>query len=336
MIVSVAAARRLKTTPASLHAWDLDAADTYQPPAIAFPDALPLILAAEQPMGAEYSGQFARLFDPASHRVEWCSAANCDETGFSVETADIVSGLFYGSYRGTTDSVRAVAHEAGHAVHGQLMNENQPIAVYSNYNAGPHFMGESFAIFNEFLLLNHLYRTAPTAAAKAYYLHQFLDDATFQVFGSAWETDLERSIYAGVRNHAMHNATDLDALTLKVFSKYMAPPALAPQMKVYWARNRLFYTDPLYDVNYLFAGLLALQYFDQFERDPKSFSRRYVALLKNGFTDSPQALERKFLGIDMNDAGSMVSTAGKLIDSLTADLGRLYAGCGQHADCRAP
>ena len=336
MIVSVAAARRLKTTPASLHAWDLDAADTYQPPAIAFPDALPLILAAEQPMGAEYSGQFARLFDPASHRVEWCSAANCDETGFSVETADIVSGLFYGSYRGTTDSVRAVAHEAGHAVHGQFINENQPLAVYSNYNAGPHFMSESFAIFNEFLLLDHLYRIAPTPAARAYYLHQFLEDATFQVFGSARETDLERSIYAGVRNHTLHTAPDLDALTLKLFSRYMSPPALAPEMKVYWARNRLFFTDPLYDVNYLFAGLLALRYFDLFESDPQGFSHRYVALLKNGFTESPQALEKKFLGIDMNDAGTMLHVAGSLIDRRAAVLASLYAGCGRDAACPAP
>jgi len=336
MVVSAAAARRLRVPAATLHAWDLAAVDTYQPRAIAFPEAVPLILAAERPMGAEYSGQFMRLFDPASHRVEWCSAAKCDDTGFSVEAAGVASGLFYGSYRGTTDSVRAVAHEAGHAVHGEFINENQTLAVYSNYNAGPHFMSESFAIFNEFLLLDHLYRTAPTPAARAYYLHQFLDDATFQVFGSAWETDLEASIYAGVRNHALHNAADLDALTLKVFSKYMAPPALAPEMRVYWARNRLFFTDPLYDVNYLFAGLLALQYFDQFENDPQGFSRRYVALLKNGFTDSPQTLEKKFLGINMNDARAMVFSADGLIDRRTAALERLYAGCAREAGCRAP
>jgi hypothetical protein len=40
-------------------------------------------------------------------------------------------------------------------------------------------------------------------------------------------------------------------------------------------------------VNYLYAGLLALQYFSDFERDPAVFSRRYVALLKNGFNDEP-------------------------------------------------
>jgi oligoendopeptidase F len=334
MIVSAAAARRLHTMPAALHAWDLDAIDSYRPPVIAFPDAVPLILAAEHPMGAEYAGQFARLFDPASHRVEWCRAATCDETGFSVETAGIASGLFYGSYRGTTDSIRALAHEAGHAVHGQFIDENQPLGAYNNYNAGPHFMSESFAIFNELLLLDHLYQSAPTPAARAYYLHQFLDDATFQVFGSARETDLERSIYDGVRDHSLHTAPDLDALTLKVFSKYMSPPALAPDMKVYWARNRLFFTDPLYDVNYLFAGLLALGYFDQFEHGPEVFARRYVALLKNGFTDSPQVLEKKFLGIDMDDPRAMVHIASSLIERRTGDLERLYSDCDRDAECR--
>jgi oligoendopeptidase F len=262
-----------------------------------------------------------RLFDPASHRVELCESDKCDHTGFSVGFAGSTSALFYGSYDGTTNRIRAVAHEAGHAVHREFMNENQPIAAY---NSGPNFVSESFAIFNEFLLLDHLYRTAVTPAEKAYYLHRFLDDATFQVYGSAKETDLEQSIYAGVENGSVRNAADLDALTQKIFSEYVPAPALSPEMKVYWARNRLFFTDPLYDVNYLFAGLLALNYFEQFEADRQGFSQRYVALLKNGFSDTPRALERRFLNIDLDDADGLVSSAATFIDQRRSILERLY------------
>jgi oligoendopeptidase F len=321
MAVAEAAARKLKTPVADIRPWDLTTLDSYHPPSTTFQDAVGLILAAERPMGGDFSGQFVRLFDPASHRVELCESDKCDHTGFSVGFAGSTSALFYGSYDGTTNRIRAVAHEAGHAVHREFMNENQPIAAY---NSGPNFVSESFAIFNEFLLLDHLYRTAVTPAEKAYYLHRFLDDATFQVYGSAKETDLEQSIYAGVENGSVRNAADLDALTQKIFSEYVPAPALSPEMKVYWARNRLFFTDPLYDVNYLFAGLLALNYFEQFEADRQGFSQRYVALLKNGFSDTPRALERRFLNIDLDDADGLVSSAATFIDQRRSILERLY------------
>jgi oligoendopeptidase F len=184
---------------------------------------------------------------------------------------------------------------------------------------------ESVAIFNELLLLDHLYRSAPTPSAKAYYLHKLLDDITFQVYGSARETQLEESIYTGVQAGELRTAADLDTLTLQVFGRYSSSPFLETQMKVYWASNRLYFTDPLYDVNYLFAGLLALEYLHRYEQDPKGFSRRYLAMLKNGFTATPQALERQFLEIDLDDPGALVGNATALISRRAVELGGLYA-----------
>jgi oligoendopeptidase F len=159
---------------------------------------------------------------------------------------------------------------------------------------------------------------------KVYYLHQFLDDVVFNLYGSAQETDLEQSIYARVGSNAVHSAADFDAMTLKVFAQYRSGAALEPEMRNYWARNRLYFIDPLYDVNYLFAGLLAVQYLQQYEADPKGFSSRYVALLKNGFTDTPQALEKRFLSVNLDDPGPLVGAAAALIDRRTAELRTLY------------
>lgn len=320
-VLVAAASRRLHVEPTTLHAWDLDRADGYRPAAVSFPDALRLILAAEKPMGAEYARQYVRIFDPANGRLEWCRSNTCDKAGFSVGYAGLTSGLFYGRYSGDVDSMRAVAHEAGHAVHREFMAENQPLAVY---NGGPKFMSESFAIFNELLFLDHLYRTAHSPAARAYYLNRFLDDATFQVWGSAKETDLEQSLYAAAAHGNLHDAADLDALTLHVFARYMPRPSLDPRMKVYWAHDRLFFTDPVYDVNYLFAGLLALEYLHRLDEDPSGFPPRYVALLKNGFTDTPQALQKKFLGIDLDDAQGLVLDASGLIARRAHILESLY------------
>lgn len=331
-VVAAAAARKLHLAPTALHAWDLNEADSFKPAPIPFPDAVSMILAAEQPMGGEYAGEFTKLFDPAAARVEWCHTKKCDDTGFSLDPADTPSGLYYGDYTGDTNSIRATAHEAGHAIHGQFRHAGQALWVY---NRGPNFMSESFAIFNEYLLLEHLYETASAPEARAFYLNKFLDQATFEVWGSAAETDLEQSIYAGVESGKLRSAMDLDALTLTVLARYTPAQALDPAMKVYWARDRLFYTDPLYDVNYLYAGLLALEYLHQFKQDPKGFPARYVALLKNGYTDTPQALEKKFLGIDMDDADGLVRNASELVVSQSAVLQALYAGCGK-TPCPTP
>lgn len=79
------------------------------------------------------------------------------------------------------------------------------------------------------------------------------------------------------------------------------------------------------DVNYLYAGLLALAYFKEFERDPQAFAPRYVALLEHGFDDSPAALERRFLGIDFSDEPALFESAAATIDARTQALARLYS-----------
>ena len=204
------------------------------------------------------------------------------------------------------------------------------IAIYEQesaiaaYNQGPAFLFESFAIFNELLLLDHLYRVAPNERNARIISTTFSKDATFQVFGSAEETALESAIYRGVDDGTIRGAADLNALTTRIFAAIRSVAANDPQTALYWARDRLFFTDPLYDVNYLFAGLLALRYFSDFQRDP-DFSVSYVALLKNGFNDTPAALERRFLAIDLRDEPNLVATAASLVETRTALLAKLYS-----------
>jgi oligoendopeptidase F len=248
----------------------------------------------------------------------------CDATGFSLGFAGLTSGLYVGGsyYDGTPHGVDVIAHEAGHAVHREFMAEHQPVAAY---NTGPHWAFESFAIFNELLFYDYMYRNAKINAERAYYLNEFLDDATFQIFGSSEETDLEASIYRNVAAGKIRTATDLDALTMQVFERYDPSVSTTPEIRDYWARDGLYFTDPLYDVNYLYAGLLALQYYSDFEKDPEAFSKRYVALLQNGFDAPAAALEKRFLGIDLRDEASLVRNATTLIDARSALLGKLYA-----------
>jgi oligoendopeptidase F len=317
-VLRALAARRLGIAPAAVHVYDLSTAVAFDPPSLSVPETLATILAAERPMGGEYAAAYAQLFDPNAGRLELCTAPRCDATGFSLGFKGTQSAVFVGGpFAGTPNDVRKLAHEAGHAIHRQFMNAGQPIPTY---NSGPTFLFESFAIFNELLLWDYRRASATTPQARAYYLKQFLDDATFQIYGSAAETDLEAQIYAGTADRSLKTAADLNALTLRVFARYDPLQAAEPAVASYWARDELFFTDPLYDVSYLYAGLLALNYFERFETDRGGFAKAYVALLKNGFDDTPGALEHRFLHIDLNDERGLSATADRLIEQRTREL----------------
>jgi oligoendopeptidase F len=56
------------------------------------------------------------------------------------------------------------------------------------------------------------------------------------------------------------------------------------------------FQDPLYLVNYLYAGLVATKMFEMAERDPAAFQKQYADLLRQGFYAPPEDLLRSFFG----------------------------------------
>ena len=96
------------------------------------------------------------------------------------------------------------------------------------------------------------------------------------------------------------NADDLDSLTLKIDSQFSQFPASTPELRTRWAMVSLMYEDPLYDVNYVYGGLLALKYYELYTTRHDWFVPRYMALLKNGFNQSPAELLHQFLDIDLS------------------------------------
>jgi oligoendopeptidase F len=59
-----------------------------------------------------------------------------------------------------------------------------------------------------------------------------------------------------------------------------------PERKSEWIQRRLFFEDPLYNINYLYAILVACKFYDIAHRDPQKFADNYNKLLRNGFNDT--------------------------------------------------
>jgi oligoendopeptidase F len=278
-------------------------------------------LLALRPLGADYVEHFRKLLDPANGRMDIAAErGNRTNGGFSIGVAGVPSGLFIESYgEGFIDDTRVILHEGGHAIHRQLMTES---GIPAFYTRGPNWMSEAFAALNELVLYDHLYHTSTDLKLKAFYLQALIDDITFQLFGSAEEGTLEQSIHDGVVAGRIRTAADLDALTRSIWNKYEKFPS-EPQFAHTWITKSTMYQDPLYLVNYLYAGLLATKMFDMLQHDPADFQKRYLDLLRNGFYAPPEQLLSKFFGRELSQR-ELVDDSMKILQQRIESLAEIY------------
>ncbi len=306
-----------------VRSWDLTLpAPGFSPPRLSLDQTTATALLALEPLGRDYVEHFRQLLDPANGRFDVDTVQGKRVNGgFSIGADGVPSGLFVENYgAGVLNDSRVIVHEGGHAIHRQLMTESE---VSPFYTRGPNWMFEAFATLNEFLLYDHLYQTSVDPKAKAYYLEALIYDMTFSLFGSAEEGTLEQSIYDGVVAGRINSASDLDALSLSIWSKFEIWPALEPELAHMWSTRSLMVEDPLYLVNYLYAGLLAAKMFDMSKHDPVAFQRHYADLLRNGFYAPPAELLRKFFGRDLSQQQLVDDGMGTLQAQIHA-LSELY------------
>jgi oligoendopeptidase F len=308
---------------ADVRSWDLFLPSPgFTTPRMTLDQTRAAALSALEPLGPDHVAHFRELLDPVNRRMD-VSAETGKRTngGFSVRAPGIPTGLFVESYPlGLLGESRVIIHEGGHAIHGELMNES---GVSPFYTRGPNWMSEAIATLNEFLLYDYLYQRSTDPKAKAFYLEALISDITFQFFGSAQEATLEQSIYDGVIAGQIKNAADLDALTLSIWSKYDIWAPLEPQLAHTWITKNLLIQDPLYLVNYLYAGLLATKMFDMLKQDPASFQKRYAALLRNGFYAPPEDLLRNLFGRDLSQR-QLVDDGMNILQQRVSSLAEIY------------
>jgi oligoendopeptidase F len=282
-------------------------------PLFTIDQASKIIREALSPLGKEYGLEGERLLDPKNGRMDLVPGNNRKSGGFSKGFPGVTTVFFSGGFAGYYNDVRVLTHELGHAIHRQLMKNQRVLPVYAD---GPHFVFESFSIFNELLLLEFLCRSESKGARRRYFLEQFFEGKGMEMFAVGQEAALELAIYDGVRQGTVLTADDLDSLARLINSAYSIWPDKHDELRMNWITSGLFYEDPLYDVNYVFGALLALKYYELYIRDSSRFVPQYIALLKNGFNAPPAELLRNYLGINLNDSNLVADAVGLLESKL--------------------
>lgn len=314
-----------RSNHAELRAWDLTAPQAdFALPTTPLPEAASIFHQAFAGLGAEYQEAFDALLNPLNGRADVLpgGAPNRYSGGFSVGFTGSTSMLFFGRYDGTYKDLSVIAHEGGHATHRNLMTTHGVRPLYAN---GPSFLFESFAVFNELLLADYLAEHAGDPRGQRFYREQWLRIKGLDAFYGAQDALLEQQIYDDVSHGHIRGADDLDKVTLQVDEHFSVFPATTPELRNRWAAVSLMYEDPLYDVNYVYGGLLALKYFQLYSADREQFLPRYIALLKNGFDAPPAVLLKQFLKIDLLD-GSLLSDD---LDLLNRRMDQLETGASR-------
>jgi oligoendopeptidase F len=302
--------------------WDVTAgAEDARPPRFTIEEATARIREALAPLGPEYGRELASLLDPANGRMDVVPGGERRSGGFSKGFPGVTTVFYSGGFEGFYNDVRVLAHESTHAVHRQLMKNGGVPPVYAE---GPHYLFESFAIFNELLLPEYLGRRETDASRRLFFLEQFFEGKGMTLFSVAQEESLELAVYDGVARGEVSTADDLDALAKRVGGRYSIWFDRHDELKSQWITSTLFYDDPLYDINYVYGSLLALKYYELYTRDPARFVPRYVALMKNGFDAPADVLLRRHLCIDLRDP-RLVSDAARLLEEKLNQLEAEYS-----------
>ncbi|GAB3043562.1 peptidase [Stenotrophomonas tumulicola] len=275
---------------------------------------------ATRRLGDAHAAQLGAVLDPRGGRMDFDSRLGTRKRdAFSITAPHSTSVLFVGHRRADGESDVEVVHEGAHAVHGQLMNLNGTSSLFRH---GTPWLEETFAIFDELLYRDQLVRDAVTPAERDYYLRGLLADMSLQLFTSAQEAQLEAAIHRGVHDGSVQDAAALDTLAQQVRNDYRQP-APGPGLDTTWAGKRLFYQDPMYLTNYLFAGLVAVKLYALSESDA-GFAERYARVQARGFDAEPAGLVEELIGAPL-DWAQLADEDLQLFDARVASLKSLKA-----------
>jgi hypothetical protein len=296
-----------------VHSWNLIHPVSAVPAQQSFEQADTIILQALEPLGQDYVNNFRWLLNPQNGALEIGGGPTRAGGGTSISYPHVPTSFYMKRFSGDLQSMLTMIHEGGHAIHKQLMSEN---LLAPEYAEGPHFLFEAFAIFNELLLFDRLIDSAGTVAAKRYYTRRLVDFLSHELFTSAEEASFEQGLYEGVADRRITTGKDIDSLYGQVMNQYDVFFPQEPVRKSEWIQRRLFFEDPLYNVNYLYAILVACKLYDIAHADPSGFVVHYNQLLKNGFDDSANHLLKRYMGFSAGQqdllAGALALMKGKV------------------------
>ena len=164
-------------------------------------------------LGREYTDKLKKIFD--NHYIDYCGYKGKTNGGYSYSTYDKPSRILM-NFRNTFDDILTIAHEAGHNVHHQFVNEDN----YPWYRSQAIIICEVASLTNEFLLTNYFINNSKSKKEKLLGLENIIKTYQANFFGAIMEGQLEVKMYDLVENGSSITSDFLNNEISKLLKKF--------------------------------------------------------------------------------------------------------------------
>jgi oligoendopeptidase F len=310
----------------TVFAWDMSIVpEDFARPRYDIVEATRVIKDALAFLGEDYQAKLASLLDPANGRIDIVSGPKRVPGAFSTGYYGHPHLFFSQKYEGYITDLSTLVHESGHAVHYQMVYEAGGRPLYAR---GPTYVTEAVAILNELLLKDHLWVTCEDRDldTRIFFLEKLVGE-TMSLFWIAETAVLESALYDSLEADVLRDASDLDSLSLSVSRRFSSFTDRHPdQYRRLWSMVEHFYEQPMYNVNYVFASVLALRFYQQLKDDP-GFVESYLALLRHPFDRPAPDMLVDVVGADLRDP-ALLEGAFSLMEARLSELQALCREAG--------
>ena len=227
------------------------------------------------------------------------------------------------SYQGELESLSTLAHELGHAMHGVLLDEAQPL-VYANYSM---VMAETASNFNQALVRAHLLATLTEPHQRLAVLEEALYNFHRYFFIMPTLVRFELAVHeAAIRGEGMTSAR-LNAVMRDLLQEGYGDAIVANERTgVTWAQFGHLYM-PFYTFQYAAGIAAAAALADDVYRRVDGAVERYLTFLRVGSSQPP--LEAfAAAGVDLTTAAPF-EKAFTVLEGYVKELEELSGAIGR-------
>lgn len=270
-------------------------------------EAQDLVRKALQPLGKEYCDKYEKIIK--NRYIDYCQYKGKCSGGYSFSTMLNDSRILM-SYNGNLDSVSTIAHECGHNVHHQFVNENNPL----QYRSPSSLVAEVVSLTNECLLSSYLVEHGQSKEEKLAGIANILGVIANNLFDAVREGKIEQEMYQEVHKGNSITKDFLDNKSKTSLKKYYGS---AVKMDKYASNNwitRSHYYMHFYLYSYSICVSVASTVASKILAGDEKMLVNYMKFLKVG-SDKWPSEAFAVLGVDLEDK-SVYESAIQYFDSM--------------------
>jgi oligoendopeptidase F len=299
-------------------AWDIFAPLSPEPPVVPYRQAVDWIVEGMAPLGQEYVDPMRRGLLEERWTDVYPNRGKRD--GAFAARAYGSQPFIMMSYHDDLESLSTLAHELGHAVHGVLMNEAQPLP-YANYAM---MVAETASNFNQALVRGHLLEKLSGENERLAILDEAFYNFHRYFFIMPTLVRFELAVHEAVERGEGLTADRLGEIVRDLFQEgYGEEIETDERTGITWAQFGHLYV-PFYTFQYAAGIAAAAALAEDVRLGEEGAVERYLGFLRAGSSVPPVDALRA-AGVDMTTAAPIERAFG-LLDGYVAQLEEIAAG----------